>query len=174
MSEHSSITRKGFLSSLAAAAAFSGCTSSKVSLPGRGPKVANWWKGMLHSHTCWSDGSAFPEQAVEWYRSRGYNFYSMSDHNVFAADVDHWLTVSAKDGKKPSLTRLINIYDDKIGRVVKTVEGKPGEALALSYQMADDDLYVRARIESPTQKPKSNCPLHPKCRVAWTQPYCRG
>jgi len=59
-----------------------------------GRTVADWYKGMLHSHTFWSDGCAFPEQAVAWYKSRGYHFYSMTDHNVFAADPDHWLPVS--------------------------------------------------------------------------------
>ena len=88
------------------AAAVSGCRSSEAVAPSRGPAVSNWWKGMLHSHTCWSDGSAFPEQAIAWYRSRGYHFYAMSDHNVFAADVDHWLTVSAKDGKYPPLNPM--------------------------------------------------------------------
>ena len=89
------MTRIGVLSVLAA-----------LALPASSGEVAKWWKGMLHSHTCWSDGSAFPEQAIEWYRSHGYHFYAMSDHNVFAADVDHWLTVSAKDGKYPPLNPM--------------------------------------------------------------------
>lgn len=106
MSEPCKITRKGFLSSVAAAAVAGRAASAAGAAPAKGPEVAKWWKGMLHSHTFWSDGSAFPEQAIDWYRTRGYHFYAMSDHNVFAADVDHWLTVKSKDGKFPPLNPM--------------------------------------------------------------------
>jgi hypothetical protein len=42
-------------------------------------------------HSCWSDGQAFPEEAVEWYRKRGYNFIGLSDHNVFQDDGNKWV-----------------------------------------------------------------------------------
>jgi len=32
-----------------------------------------WYKGMLHSHSYWSDGRAFPEQAVACYKALGYS-----------------------------------------------------------------------------------------------------
>jgi len=41
-----------------------------------------WWKGNLHTHTLWSDGDDFPEMVVDWYKSRGYDFLALSDHNV--------------------------------------------------------------------------------------------
>ena len=40
-----------------------------------------WLKGNTHAHTLWDDGDALPETVVEWYRSRGYNFLVLSDHN---------------------------------------------------------------------------------------------
>ncbi len=43
-----------------------------------------WWKGNLHTHTLWSDGDDFPEMVAEWYRTRGYNFLALSDHNVLS------------------------------------------------------------------------------------------
>lgn len=67
--------------------------------------------------------------------------------------------------------REINIYDEKIGKVVKTVRFRPGEPVRAAYTMESDDLYVRARIE---EKGATLCtaPLHPQgLRVAWTQPY---
>ena len=33
-------------------------------------------------HTLWSDGDAAPEVAVHYYKDRGYNFISVSDHNT--------------------------------------------------------------------------------------------
>jgi len=41
-----------------------------------------WWKGNLHTHTLWSDGDDFPEMVAEWYRTHGYHFLALSDHNV--------------------------------------------------------------------------------------------
>lgn len=67
--------------------------------------------------------------------------------------------------------RDINIYDENIGKIVKTVRFRPGEPVRASYVMESDDLYVRARIE---EKGATFCtaPLHPQgVRVAWTQPY---
>lgn len=51
--------------------------------PGTKPApTAKWWKGNLHTHSLWSDGDDYPEQVVHWYKSRGYNFLAISDHNV--------------------------------------------------------------------------------------------
>jgi hypothetical protein len=59
-----------------------------------------WWKGNLHTHTFWSDGNDFPEMAAEWYRTHGYHFLALSDHNVLARGV-RWMpekTVLARGG----------------------------------------------------------------------------
>lgn len=42
-----------------------------------------WYKGNLHTHSYWSDGDEFPERIMEWYKSNGYNFVGLSDHNIF-------------------------------------------------------------------------------------------
>jgi len=74
---------------------------------------------------------------------------------------------------KDSMTyqREISIYDEKIGMVAKSVRFRPGEPVRASYTLADDDLYVRARIEE-CGTTLCRAPLHPQgVRVAWTQPY---
>ncbi len=43
-----------------------------------------WYKGNLHCHSYWSDGDAFPEVVMEWYKSHGYQFISLTDHNILA------------------------------------------------------------------------------------------
>ena len=44
--------------------------------------AVRWWKGNLHTHTLWSDGDDFPEMVVDWYKTRGYDFLALSDHNT--------------------------------------------------------------------------------------------
>jgi predicted metal-dependent phosphoesterase TrpH len=53
-----------------------------------------WWKGNLHTHTLWSDGDDFPEMIAEWYRTRGYNFLGLTDHNVLSQGM-RWMRAVA-------------------------------------------------------------------------------
>ena len=45
---------------------------------------ARWYKGNLHTHSLWSDGNDFPEMIVDWYVQQGYDFLSLSDHNILS------------------------------------------------------------------------------------------
>ena len=42
-----------------------------------------WFKGNTHTHTTESDGDSPPEVVAAWYKSHGYQFLVLSDHNVF-------------------------------------------------------------------------------------------
>ena len=42
-----------------------------------------WFKGNTHTHTLESDGDSSPEVVATWYKSHGYNFLVLSDHNVW-------------------------------------------------------------------------------------------
>ncbi len=42
-----------------------------------------WFKGNTHTHTTGSDGDSPPEVVARWYKSHGYQFLVLSDHNVF-------------------------------------------------------------------------------------------
>ena len=81
-------TRREFIGGAAALAALSGCETCGVRPACAGKR---WYKGNLHTHTFWSDGKAFPEEAVAWYKSRGYNFLGLSDHNMFQDEPDSWI-----------------------------------------------------------------------------------
>jgi hypothetical protein len=66
--------------------------------PGRLPLLADgpkFWKGNLHTHSFWSDGDDFPEMVADWYQRRGYDFLSLTDHNVLA-EGERWLDVRDK------------------------------------------------------------------------------
>jgi hypothetical protein len=43
-----------------------------------------WYKGNLHTHSFWSDGDDFPEMIMDWYKTRGYDFVALSEHNIIA------------------------------------------------------------------------------------------
>jgi hypothetical protein len=43
--------------------------------------VGRWFKGNTHTHTLNSDGDSTPDEVVSWYRSHGYHFLVLTDHN---------------------------------------------------------------------------------------------
>jgi predicted metal-dependent phosphoesterase TrpH len=71
-----------------------------------------WWKGNLHTHTFWSDGDDFPEMVAEWYRTHGYHFLALSDHNVLSQGIrwDKERSLLAKGG-----AGVVNAYLDRFG-----------------------------------------------------------
>ena len=67
-----------------------------------------WYKGQLHTHSYWSDGRGFPEQAIAEYKKRNYDFLSITDHNRFAARPDEWREVFPEEGPwPPKITETI-------------------------------------------------------------------
>ena len=74
---------------------------------------AEWYKGQLHCHSQWSDGNTLPELAIGWYKDKGYQFMSLTDHNVLQHDPGKWKEVSAA---------LINASKEKFGDWVETKE----------------------------------------------------
>ena len=45
--------------------------------------TGTFYKGNTHTHTTNSDGDSPPEVVARWYKSHGYRFLVLSDHNVF-------------------------------------------------------------------------------------------
>lgn len=46
---------------------------------------SRWYKGNTHAHSLWSDGDTFPEMAADWYKSHGYDFLALTDHDCLMA-----------------------------------------------------------------------------------------
>ena len=44
-------------------------------------EVSHFLRGNVHTHTTISDGGSSPEQTITWYRSHGYQFLALTDHN---------------------------------------------------------------------------------------------
>lgn len=65
-----------------------------------------WFKGNMHCHTYWSDGRAFPDQAVRSYRDAGYDFCAVTDHNRMGENRDYWRKVEDEEkGWPPTVCR---------------------------------------------------------------------
>ncbi|MBU7003944.1 MAG: hypothetical protein HXS50_00155, partial [Theionarchaea archaeon] len=45
-------------------------------------KRGKWFRGNIHTHTTESDGRLSPSEVSEFYRSRGYDFLCLTDHNT--------------------------------------------------------------------------------------------
>jgi len=81
-----------------------------------------WYKGNLHTHTYWSDGDEFPEMVLDWYKTNGYDFVTLSDHNTLATD-EKWKVIT----KSPLYEESFQKYLDKFGAdwvVYKTDTGR--------------------------------------------------
>lgn len=60
---------------------FTFACQSESTLIGEGNGI-RWYKGNLHTHSLWSDGDDYPEMIMDWYKSNGYHFVGLSDHNI--------------------------------------------------------------------------------------------
>lgn len=100
---------------------------------------AAWWKGNLHTHTYWSDGDDFPEMVTEWYKTNGYHFLALSDHNI-VLDGEKWLAARTN----ATFTNALVKYRQRFGTQVRTrqTNGKLEVRLA---NLAD----LRPQFEKP-------------------------
>ncbi|MEQ1842081.1 MAG: hypothetical protein ABL994_16875, partial [Verrucomicrobiales bacterium] len=113
----------------------------------RDQDTRGWFKGNTHTHSLWSDGNDFPEMIFDWYRSHGYDFVGMSDHNVLQ-EGDKWLDLESIRKRQKAVGRDAvtkaearfgkdwlkrETRENKDGIVLKTLEEcraaleKPGE-----------------------------------------------
>jgi hypothetical protein len=65
-----------------------------------------WWKGNLHTHSLWSDGDDYPEMIMDWYKSKGYHFAVLSDHNVIQIG-ERWSNVASNAGKADAYEKYV-------------------------------------------------------------------
>jgi hypothetical protein len=68
-----------------------------------------WWKGNLHTHSFWSDGDDYPEMILDWYKSQGYHFAALSDHNVLSQG-ELWVDLEAAGG-----SAVLSEYKERFG-----------------------------------------------------------
>ena len=101
------MTRREFVGFAAGAAA--GFSLPHVVWAAKGD--VRWYRGMIHAHTCWSDGRALPEQAVAAYKNGGYDFFSITDHNRIGSDPNRWMEVAPLSGGWPPKTIEPSVFE---------------------------------------------------------------
>ena len=79
---------------------FSKVDKVKISNPYK--NYENWYKGNLHSHTENSDGTNTAEEMVAAYRSKGYSFLAITDHNYITdseayTDLPYFLGINGEE-----------------------------------------------------------------------------
>ncbi|MGQ0562891.1 MAG: histidinol-phosphatase [Gemmatimonadota bacterium] len=65
-------------------------------VPDPDPAPANWYKGNLHTHSLWTDGTDFPEMIADWYRTHGYQFLAFTEHDMLQGG-EKWVDINAQD-----------------------------------------------------------------------------
>jgi len=68
-----------------------------------------WYKGNTHTHSLWSDGDDFPEMIMNYYKSNGYDFISLSDHNVLASG-EKWVAIPTHPFRQKRYKEYIEKY----------------------------------------------------------------
>src|SRR5690554_795852 len=125
--------------------------ASCVSAPGasRAPQAPSiGWKGNLHTHSLWSDGTDFPEMIVAWYRDHGYNFLSLTEHDLLQRD-ERWVDIEAEDAGWPPRNASARValpgYRDRFG--VDWVDERPlANGHLVRLRLLDE---YRERFEEP-------------------------
>lgn len=121
-----------------AASAFTLVTCNVVSADGTTSGQYRYWKGNIHTHSLWSDGDDFPEMIAEWYRTHGYNFLALSDHNVLSQG-RRWMKASAISGRGGAT--VIPKYRQRFGDAWVETRGE-GEELEVRLKPLDEFRYL--------------------------------
>ncbi len=89
-----------------------------------------WYKGNLHARSLWSDGNDFPEMIADWYRSHGYHFLTLSDHDVLSQG-ERWMPLVEIDKRRGR-----SIYDYRNQGWAELPEGDPRKRPSLEKYIA--------------------------------------
>ena len=89
---------------------FSSCTSGQA--PDEADSKPVWRKGNLHTHSLWSDGDDYPEMIIDWYKSEGYDFLALSDHNTIAVD-ERWTPAAYNAGGMQAYEKYLAQFGDE-------------------------------------------------------------
>ena len=76
-------------------------------------QAARWFKGNLHTHSFWSDGDNFPEMIGAWYKSKGYSFLALSDHNILVQG-EKWITIGTNKTRRLALEKYREKFPNRV------------------------------------------------------------
>ena len=82
-----------------------------------------YWKGNLHTHSLWSDGNDYPDMIADWYKTHGYQFLALTEHNLLA-EGEKWIAPKKAEGNRgKALEKYMNRFGPKWVEK-KMVDGK--------------------------------------------------
>jgi hypothetical protein len=124
--------------------------------------TARWYKGNTHTHSYWSDGDDFPEMIMDWYKTHGYDFVSLSDHNILAEGVK-WKEIPLHPFRQTRFKEYVQKFGadwvvyktDSAGRI--SVKLKTLEEYGSLFEEKGKFLIMQAEEVTDTYKDK---PLH--------------
>lgn len=108
-----------------------------------GEAKSRWFKGTTHSHSFWSDGDAFPEMVVDYFKSHGYDFFSLTDHNVLMQG-DRWVNLAAPR-RRPISTKVVDECRKRFGEDWVQLRGE-GAKREIRLKTFEE---IKARMEEP-------------------------
>src|SRR5687768_16599984 len=85
--------------------ALSGCAD-------RENDTRKWYKGNLHTHSYWSDGDEYPEMIMDWYKTGGYDFVALTDHNILA-EGEKWIVVRKGKVYEEGFQKYLDKYGEQ-------------------------------------------------------------
>jgi hypothetical protein len=112
-----------------------------------------WYKGNLHTHSYWSDGDEYPEMIMDWYKTNGYDFVGLSDHNILA-EGEKWIIVR----KSRMYEEGFEKYLEKYGKDWVTYKTDTGriqvklKTLAEYKSLFEDDNFLIIQSEEITDR----------------------
>jgi len=85
---------------------------SSAASPNASAQGAQWFKGNIHMHSNWGEGRslAFAEDAINYYRTNGYNFVSITDHGLLQTDTKKWVETGTEEISAGAARRYANTY----------------------------------------------------------------
>ena len=126
-----------------------------------------WWKGNLHTHSHWSDGDDYPDMIADWYKSKGYHFLALSDHNVLMQK-QRWVDpVKSRGGIKAFEKYLVRFgrewVETRVQDDVYQVRLKPWNEIRARFEVAGQFLMIQAEEITDNFDDKTykvNLPVH--------------
>jgi hypothetical protein len=82
-------------------AVLAACWATLPSSASLAAEAAHWYRGNTHAHSFWSDGDEFPEMVADWYKSHGYDFLAISDHDSIESG-KKWKKIDGGESSVPS------------------------------------------------------------------------
>ena len=78
---------------------------------GKTPAKARYFKGNLHTHSLWSDGDDFPEMIADWYKTKGYDFLALTEHNTIANSI-RWVDAEKDETRKRAVKKCLDRFGE--------------------------------------------------------------